>query len=709
MSKKIVLLVCISVFLASSVIPIPSIMAEEGETIVYVDPPTIHVVPGGTFTVSVCVINVTDLWAWQIELYFDNLILNCTADTIWYSADHVFADEDFASVTPVIRKDEGGWCIMFGSALMSPAPPFTGNGILCQINFTVVASGSSALTFCPVDTLLLDFDLNDIPFQARDGYITGLVPHDVAIVSVTSSATEVFTGQIVNLNIVSKNVGTTTETFNVTACYNSHVIGTETLTDIAPSEETTLQFVWNTSSVPHGIYVVKVLASVVPGETIIANNIFVDSTVTIKPAYDLSVSVDVPWHFTAGKSSLLKASVSNVGWKPVETNIELQLFIDENIVNDTVLARLDPGGSMEITYLWTPTVEGTYTVKAYAPPILGEEVTVNNAANKTVVVSPPEMPTIRVEPWRDYVRVGEFVRVHVHVYDVTDLYAWQIKLHYNPEVLEFRNIWLPDDHVFAGMDYVTTPRKVGENYVMYGASLIGAQSTFDGSGILCKIDFKAKAMYHSSLQLDDADTFLLDSALNKVSVKRANSDAWVYGDTIEITNVETSRTEVYAGWIIEVNVTVRNNGYIPQTFSVTAYFASEVKVTKKVYDLPPAEETTLIFYMDTSPLTPYVDYAIWAEATIVIGETWAYNNFFFEWGFWGTILTGGPGVVTTRIVPDVNGDTKVDVRDVAIAAIAFGSCPEHPRWNLLADMNQDDKVDMKDLALVACNFGKTYE
>jgi len=60
------------------------------------------------------------------------------------------------------------------------------------------------------------------------------------------------------------------------------------------------------------------------------------------------------------------------------------------------------------------------------------------------------------------------------------------------------------------------------------------------------------------------------------------------------------------------------------------------------------------------------------------------------------------------IIGDVNLDGKVDMKDVAFAAMAFGSYPGHPRWNSIADQNEDGKIDMRDIALVAKNFGKTY-
>ncbi len=62
-----------------------------------------------------------------------------------------------------------------------------------------------------------------------------------------------------------------------------------------------------------------------------------------------------------------------------------------------------------------------------------------------------------------------------------------------------------------------------------------------------------------------------------------------------------------------------------------------------------------------------------------------------------------------EIVPnnigDINWDYKVDIWDVGIAALAFGSFPGHPRWTEIADINGDEKIDIKDIATIARNFG----
>ncbi len=50
-------------------------------------------------------------------------------------------------------------------------------------------------------------------------------------------------------------------------------------------------------------------------------------------------------------------------------------------------------------------------------------------------------------------------------------------------------------------------------------------------------------------------------------------------------------------------------------------------------------------------------------------------------------------------------DFKVDIKDIAEASKAFGTCPGHSRWSLVGDINNDYKIDMKDIASIAKRFG----
>jgi hypothetical protein len=70
-------------------------------------------------------------------------------------------------------------------------------------------------------------------------------------------------------------------------------------------------------------------------------------------------------------------------------------------------------------------------------------------------------------------------------------------------------------------------------------------------------------------------------------------------------------------------------------------------------------------------------------------------------------IDGVANVLPSGLVGDINGDGKVDIKDLVLLTRAFGSYPSHPRWNSEADLNGDNKVDIKDLVLLIKNFGRT--
>jgi nitrous oxidase accessory protein len=132
-------------------------------------------------------------------------------------------------------------------------------------------------------------DTDDNTFIDGAVNVLMVIIHDVAVVSVTPSATEAYAGHTVNVSVVVRNEGTFNETFNVTLYYESTAIGTQTVTDLAPGANTTVTFSWNTTGVaPCSNYTIRAEASVVPGETDIIDNICVDGTVKVKLLGDVN-------------------------------------------------------------------------------------------------------------------------------------------------------------------------------------------------------------------------------------------------------------------------------------------------------------------------------------------------------------------------------------------------------------------------------------
>jgi len=105
-------------------------------------------------------------------------------------------------------------------------------------------------------------------------YVVESYIHDVATINVTASATDVVSGRIINITVVAKNNGTVTETFNVTLFYDETAIGTKTVANLAPGDQKTLGFAWDTTGVAKGSYGIRAQANLVSEETNTNNNAY---------------------------------------------------------------------------------------------------------------------------------------------------------------------------------------------------------------------------------------------------------------------------------------------------------------------------------------------------------------------------------------------------------------------------------------------------
>jgi hypothetical protein len=57
-------------------------------------------------------------------------------------------------------------------------------------------------------------------------------------------------------------------------------------------------------------------------------------------------------------------------------------------------------------------------------------------------------------------------------------------------------------------------------------------------------------------------------------------------------------------------------------------------------------------------------------------------------------------------IGDVNGDGKVNLKDIGQIARAIYSVPSDTRWDPHCDLNADNVINLKDIAIAATNFGK---
>jgi parallel beta-helix repeat protein len=147
---------------------------------------------------------------------------------------------------------------------------------------------------------------------------------------------------------------------------------------------------------------------------------------------------------------------------------------------------------------------------------------------------------------------------------------------------------------------------------------------------------------------------------------------------------------VYQGTQTNITVTVCNGADSPQKTLVTLFCNltdNKIIDTYPLY-LEPGQNFTLTFVWNTAGI-PCLNYTLSAVATLPTGFT--------------SVSTTN---LTVRLVGDVNGDGRVDLKDMALVAHAFGSTPTSPNWNPAADLNGDGTVNMQDIALAARHFGQ---
>jgi len=165
---------------------------------------------------------------------------------------------------------------------------------------------------------------------------------------------------------------------------------------------------------------------------------------------------------------------------------------------------------------------------------------------------------------------------------------------------------------------------------------------------------------------------------------------------VAVIDVKPYRDWVYENRPIDINVTVTNLGSSLESTNVTLFynFTDGKKIGEQLFDLESAETKTLKFTWDTVGVPHCHNYTITAVATINFDEDPSNN------------MMDSSTKVKVRIYCDVNGDGKIDFKDISIAAhSAFGAYPGHPRWNEAVDVNFDGRIDMRDVSIICKRFG----
>ena len=468
--------------------------------------------------------------------------------------------------------------------------------------------------------------------------------------------------------------------------------------------------------------------------------------------HDLTVTLDAPKTLPFCASTILNATVYNTG-SSNETDVELQLLINSSVVGLAPIPELTTEAFYTLSYLWTPTVEGTYIVTAYAIPVPSEEFTANNIITKLVQVRTVE-GHILFDQTHSTDSVTAYSTWVANLIDVGYVIDTLVTSPITSPILEGYDVFVipqaynfySSDELLAIQDFVYNGGGllvIGDDapYIYtdltyfagiewgYGGyygytSDISPHPVTDGvttayfGGPLSKMNVSSPAMglirdpygnimlaasekgLGKVLGLADEDS-IIDGYIGYVDNLRLanNIIEWlmtrseIFRD-VAVTDVVVPVDQVCQGWLVEIDVTVANLGETSENFTVTVYYDGNTIATQNIQNLEPNATLVVGFMWNTTGVPYWHNYTISAYASPVPYETELTNNRYND------------GTVKIRIPGDVKDDDAVNILDCIAASSAFGSTPSDPQWNRFCDLNSDGRINVLDLILMANNFGK---
>jgi len=285
---------------------------------------------------------------------------------------------------------------------------------------------------------------------------------------------------------------------------------------------------------------------------------------------------------------------------------------------------------------------------------------------------------------------GSTFTVNVTLSDVDSLKTCVFNLTYNPSVIQEINI-----NVLPIMGQSPIKKLViddAKGYIWANLTYKNGITVY-GSVAMMSVEFQVLAAGVSPINLTE-------TALYNLSGQSIMHD--VYNGAfiglirdIAVTNVESDLLIAYQGWQVNINVTVLNKGNVTETFDVILYANGSQIVKGTVVELNPNEERTILMIWDTTKAQPCNFYKISAQAGPVQYEINTADNFLED------------GSIKVRIMGDVNGDGKVDMRDVSASVLAFRAYPGRPTWNPEIDLDRNKIIDMRDIVIIILNLNKT--
>jgi hypothetical protein len=284
--------------------------------------------------------------------------------------------------------------------------------------------------------------------------------------------------------------------------------------------------------------------------------------------------------------------------------------------------------------------------------------------------------TVSVSPSSVTVPVDQNFTINVTVSGVSDLYGWEFQLGWNSTFLDAVDVSEGPFLKTGGPTFFTYTVNATGGYMIVDCTLWGNIPGVSGDGTLATITFYAKSV--GECPLDLRDVALLNSLEQSITCQAVSGYAYITPPhDVAVTDVTASPVTVLPGDIVNINVTVQNQGGFAETFDVTVYANSQF-IGVQTVSLGNGSSTNIIFAWNTTGFAKG-DYTVLASASVVPGEVNTANNSKAADNI-VTILYPGHDVAVTRLEPlegavgrGYNTNITVTVKNYGIFSETFNT------------------------------------
>lgn len=183
--------------------------------------------------------------------------------------------------------------------------------------------------------------------------------------------------------------------------------------------------------------------------------------------HEVSVALESPSFVYLGDSALLNATATNIGIVN-ETNVVLQLLINNTVVDSTTISQLVAGESYTLDYMWTPS-EGVYNITANVQPVTGDTDFANNTVTTFVIATENRDVAITEIVSPDAVYTGKPTNITVTASNKGEFpETFNVTLYYDSTVIGTHTVTylLPGTNITLTFVWDTAGITPGQNYTL---------------------------------------------------------------------------------------------------------------------------------------------------------------------------------------------------------------------------------------------------